>query len=145
MMKTFLHAVLALALLLGMALGLNYLTRPAFAIPMQQHGLAKTPAIMNSQATRACMYQTGGWTTVDCSAGAAYSTELNEWSRYVIQCESNARWAPTSVGSGADADSADGYAPQGAWFDFFTTDVITYYSCDASALGGGKCRHIECK
>lgn len=112
------------------------------ARPMDQTGVALLPYA--EQGVRACIYQTGGWTTVDCSAAVAYSAELEEWSRYVIQCTEDAYIAFSTAGSGADADTNDGYLPKGAWTDFFTSDLITYYSCLSSAAAG-KCRHIECK
>jgi hypothetical protein len=110
--------------------------------PMSQSGETKLPN--PEQLSRACIYQAGGWTSVDCSAAAAYSAELNEWSRYVIQCTGDAYWAPGIAGSGVDADSSDGYLPAGSWLDFYTSDLITYYSCEASG-SSGICRHIECK
>ena len=98
----------------------------------------------SARFSRACIMPAGGWTKVDCSAAAAYSAELTENTRYIIQCTSDAYIATDDAASGADADSNDGYLPSGEWLELLTTDTIKYYSCDASA-GGGDCRHFECQ
>lgn len=110
--------------------------------PMDQTKLVQLPYA--AQAGRACIYQPGGWTIVNCSAAAASSAALNKWSRYIVQCTKDAYFAPGSAATGQDADANDGYLPEGAWADFFTTDQIIYYSCNAAA-GSGTCRHIECR
>ena len=118
------------------------ITGYVIAQPMSQTGIVELPYAGN--AMRACIYQSGGWTTVDCSAAAASSAALTKWSRYVVQCTKDSYFAPGTAATSQDADANDGYLPEGAWADFFTTDSIIYYSCLSSA-SAGKCRHIECK
>lgn len=114
---------------------------------MTQHNLAKLPSDLTQQAQRACIFPAGGAAEVDCSAGAAYSAQLNAWSRYIVQCTAGAQWTTTTVSSGADADAADLYLPTGEWLEFMTTNTIRYFSCDSSVgiAGGGKCYYIECQ
>jgi hypothetical protein len=97
------------------------------------------------ETTRACAFATGGWTEVDCSAGAAYSSQLVAHTRYVLQAiAGDAYFAQTSAGSGADADSSDGYIPEGSWVEISTVNGNRYYSCDGSAATA-KVRHVECQ
>ena len=93
---------------------------------------------------RPCLHPTGGWTEVDCSAAAAYSAALNTWSRYVIQAVAgDPYFAVATAGSGQDADSNDGYIPEGAWYEIVTPGDAAYLTCDGSA-DSSTIRYYEC-
>lgn len=92
----------------------------------------------------ACAFTSGGWTIVDCSAAAAASSaQLNAFSRYVVQCTDDSYFAPGTAATGQDADSSDGYVPNGAWLEFVTTGDVRFYSC-LNKNADNDCRHIEC-
>jgi len=94
---------------------------------------------------RPCSHPTGGWTEIDCSAGAAYSAVLETWSRYVVQANAgDAYFAVTTAGSSQDADSSDGYLPEGSWYEFVTMGTLNYISCDGSA-GTATVRYFQCR
>lgn len=105
----------------------------------------KTSETESARYTRACIHPIGGWTEVDCSAAAAYSAALTVNTRYIVQAVSgDAYWTQTSAGSAQDADSNDGYLPEGSWYEFLTDSTMIYYSCDGSAASA-TVRHIECQ
>ena len=117
------------------------------AATMSQPNLQKLDAgSFSAAANRPCIHPTGGWTEVDCSAGAAYSAVLNQWSRYIVQANGgDAYFAVTTAGSGQDADSSDGYLPEGSWYGPFVSDgTPRYISCDGSAASA-TVRYLECK
>jgi len=125
----------ALAMIGGVAIGQT----------SAQHSLARVSASMTEQAQRPCIFPAGGWTTVDCSnVAAASSAALNKWSRYIVQCTDDSYIATGTAASGQDADSSDGYLPEGSWLELMTTDSIIYYSC-LNINGDNDCRHIECR
>ena len=99
-----------------------------------------------SQATnRPCLHPSGGWTDINCTAGAAYSGVLSQWSRYVVQAVGgNAYFAVTTAASGQDADSNDGYLPEGSWYEFITDGTSRYISCDGSAASA-RLRYYQCQ
>jgi len=99
---------------------------------------------LSAQMTRACIFAKGGWTTVDCSAGVAYSAALTKWTRYVLQSTGDAFFAQGDAASAQDADSSDGYLPQGAWVEMLTDNTEIYFSCEASG-SSGKVRYLECQ
>ena len=69
----------------------------------------------SARHTRACELAAGsGWTEIDCSAAAAYSAALTKNTRYIVQANGGAPYfAVTTAGTGQDADSDDGYIPEG--------------------------------
>lgn len=85
--------------------------------------------------TRACSIKAGsGWTAINCSAGAAYSAVLTKNTRYLVQSKGGSPYiAITTAAAAQDADSGDGYLPQGAWLEFYVPDATRYISCDGSA------------
>jgi len=89
----------------------------------------------SARYTRACAMAAGsGWTALDCSAAAAYSAALTKNTRYMIQAIGGSPYlAVTTAGSGQDADSSDGYLPEGSWLELFVPDETRYLSCDGSA------------
>ena len=105
------------------------------------------PEQLAANVSRPCLHAAGGWTTIDCSAGAAYSAALNTWSRYVMQADAgDTRIAWHTASSGADADGNDGFLPSGSWYEFITGGTVYYITCDGSLDGGaGKIRYLECQ
>lgn len=99
----------------------------------------------SAQNTRDCIYASGGWASVDCSAAVAYSAQLNANSRYVVQCTGNALFAPGSAASGQDADTSDGYLVAGVHYRMYTHSDNRYYSCLELSASNAICRHIECR
>lgn len=133
-MKNFLAPIFAAILAVGAV---------AMAQSMSQNNLASLPDSFAQQAQRAAIHPSGGWTTIDCSdSAAAASAELNAWSRYVIQCGDDSRiaWGLSTV----EADANDGYLPEGAWYEFMTTDSIRYVSC-LNVNVDSDCRIIEAR
>lgn len=127
-----------LAIVLVSALGFGVF---AFAKSESETEL-KNMSNMDRGAARACLFPAGGWTIINCSnVAAATSAQLNEWSRYVIQCGDDSYFAPG--GSAATADANDGYIPQGAWLEFLTTDQIRYVSV-LNKNADSDCRIVEC-
>ena len=105
----------------------------------------RTGREQSARSTRACIFPNGGWTTVDCSnVAAASSAALNPWSNYIVQCGDDSYLAPGTAASGQDADSSDGYLPEGEWLRLGTTDTVLYYSC-LNINSDSDCRHIECQ
>jgi hypothetical protein len=105
----------------------------------------KTNTVESTRMSRACVFPTGGWTTVDCSnVAAASSAALTANTRYVVQCTDDSYIAWGTAATGQDADSSDGYVPDGSWLEFLTTDTIVYYSC-LNINSDADCRHIECQ
>lgn len=94
-------------------------------------------------AQRPCMHPAGGWTdiTVD-NTTAGRSAELNAWSRYVLQCtdDTYVSWG----GSAIDADSNDGFLPDGSWYEF-TTALDNRYVSVLNVNSDALCRIIECR
>jgi hypothetical protein len=99
---------------------------------------------VSAMYTRDCFFPAGGWTTVDCSAAAAYSAQLTANTRYVLQATGDAYFAPGITDTGVDADSNDGYIPAGSWLIWATGPTVRYFSCEASG-SGGVVRYIECQ
>lgn len=117
----------------------------AIAQPVSSWNVANIDERLAKQATKACIFPSGGWTTINCSnAAAASSAQLNAWSRYAIQCGDDSYFAPGTAASGQDADSADGWIPSGAWLEFMTTDTIRYVSV-LNKNADSDCRILECK
>jgi hypothetical protein len=103
--------------------------------------LATQQAVARSGA---CMYPGGGWAIVNCSnVAAASSAQLNEWSRYVVQCGDDSYLA-TGTATGQDADSSDGWLPAGAWLEFITTDSVRFISC-LNKTADSDCRILQCR
>lgn len=128
-----------LALLGGLSIAAIVMAQPS-----SQHGLTRTAADLTEYAGRSCIFPAGGWTIVDCSdVAAASSAELNAWTRYVVQCTDDSYFA-TGTATAQDADSSDGYLPDGSWVEMLTTDTVRYYSC-LNVNSDADCRHIECK
>lgn len=99
----------------------------ALAQPMSQNEHAPFPAA--AQATRAPIFDTGGWTLINCSnvAAARNGTALTTWRSYTITCsdDSYLAWGSVTV----DADSGDGVIPNGAWLRFVVSPDTKYVSC----------------
>lgn len=98
-------------------------------------GTVETGEAESARYTRACaMAADSGWTTIDCSAAAAYSAVLTKNTRYIVQAQGGNPYIRTATASsGQDADSNDGYLPQGSWWELFVPDAARYISCDGSA------------
>ena len=132
-----LRDVLILAAALVLAGGVVY------ALPPSQSPLVELPPGKAAARSGACQFPIGGWTIVNCSdSAAAQSAELNEWSRYVVQCgvDSYIAWGDASTD---EADSSDGFVPAAAWLEFMTTDSVLFYSC-LNIGSDSNCKHIEC-
>jgi hypothetical protein len=125
---------LILALILGAAGGVA-------AATLAQPTLYKLDAGFTEAASRPCIFSSGGWTTVDCSAvAAAASGNLNEWSRYIIQCTDDSYLSF----DGTTADANDGYLPNGEWLWMISTPTEKSFSC-LNVNVDADCRYIECK
>lgn len=98
-------------------------------------------------AQRACMLETGGWTVIDCSAGAAYSAQLTVEARYLFQSTADDTYLSFhSAGSGGNADANDMELDGGDIVDLIIDKGATYATCDGNAGGNsGKIKYIECK
>ena len=112
-------------------------------------GMAATTTTNDTESlrhTRACELAAGsGWTAVDCSAAAAYSAVLTKNTRYVVQAIGGAPYlAVATAGSGEDADSSDGYLPEGEWLLLRTPDSDRYLTCDGSA-DSSSIVYLECQ
>lgn len=95
-------------------------------------------------ASRACKFPIDGWTIINCSnVAAATSAELNDWSRYVIQCGDDS-YIATGDESTDVADTNDGYLPEGSWLEFITDRDVRYISC-LNINVDSDCRIWECK
>lgn len=120
---------------LGAALG---------AIGLAHAAGSDTSPIDSITHARSCIFASGGWSKIDCSnVAAASSAELNHWSRYVIQCGDDSYFATGTAATGQDADTNDGWIPQGAWVEFATTATIKYVSV-LNKNSDSDCRIIEC-
>lgn len=120
-------------------------SQQVLAKPMGQHGQVNIPPSLAIQLTRDCIFEPGGWTEVDCSSGVAYSAELDEWTRYAIQCTGDAHFAPGIASSGVNADTGDGYIPAGSILPMVTTDQTTFFSCLERNASNAKCYYIKCR
>lgn len=110
------------------------------AQPMSQTPIFKA---MNAEFERAGVIQGGGWIEVDCSAAAAYSALLPNWSAYYVQAVGGSPYfARATAGSGQDADSNDGTLPANGWLKIFTDGSPYYLTCDGSA-DSSTIRYIE--
>lgn len=99
----------------------------------------------SANLTRSCILPAGGWTTIDCSAAAAYSAELNAPSSYLIQSTAaTVYFALDDASSGADADANDGYLDAGDIVRIATTDTSKWVTCLGTA-NAGKILYIECQ
>lgn len=115
------------------------------AQPMSQNRMTPLPPTMAGQATRDCILPAGGWTVIDCSAGAAYSAQLGAWGRYLLQATADTVYFATDdAASGADADANDGYLNEGEIIPILTTDTVRYVTCLGTA-SAGKLKYIECQ
>jgi hypothetical protein len=135
MKRILIAAFIAFSIGLG---GSLLLAAPESATPL------KNLASMDRGASRACLFPVGGWTIINCSnAAAASSAQLNEWSRYVIQCGDDSYIATDDAATGGLADANDGYIPSGAWLEFLTTESVRYISC-LNINKDSDCRIWEC-
>jgi hypothetical protein len=110
---------------------------------VSQSPLVELPPAKGSARAGACAFPIGGWTQINCSnSAAAQSAQLNKWSRYVVQCtdDSYIAWGDASTD---EADSSDGYVPNGAWLEFVTTEDVRYVSC-LNKNSDQDCRIVEC-
>lgn len=122
--------------------GALLLTAVVLAQPVTQSPLVQMPPGLAAARSGACMFPAGGWATVNPDTVThAVSSQLNAWSRYVIQCTTDTYIAPGT--SAATADSGDGYLPSGAWLEFMTTDSVRYVSV-LSVSSDGTCKLVEC-
>ena len=115
----------------------------AACTPQDQHSMAHLKPELVGQAARDCAPSADGWVIIDCSnLAAARSSELNDWSRYYIQCgdDSYVAWG----GSTVTADSNDGYMPEGTWFPFITLDGANNYVSCLNVNDDSDCRIMEC-
>lgn len=113
-----------------------------FAASWDQPGLIDTPPRYAQNASKACIFPSGGWTTIDSdnSTGNASGT-LAALSRYVVQCDDAVK---ISFG-GTVADSGDGTLPAGAWLEFGTANVSTSFSVLNVTSATADCFYIECE
>ena len=114
--------------------------------PQLQAATTRTNDIESLRHTRACEMAAGsGWTAIDCSAAAAYSAALTPNARYIVQAiGGNPYIAMATASSGQDADSSDGYLPQGAWLEVRTPDSARYLTCDGNA-DSSSLVYVECQ
>lgn len=126
------------------ACGVSYIF--GSVVPTLQAATTRTSSDESNRHTRACEMAAGsGWTAIDCSAGAAYSAVLTPNTRYVIQAiGGNPYIAMATAGSGQDADSNDGYLPQGSWLELRTPDSARYLTCDGSG-DSSTLVYVECQ
>lgn len=116
----------------------------AYSQTANQHSMAVLSPVITEAGQRACVFPIGGWTIIDCSnAAAATSAQLNQFSRYVIQCGDDSYLATGDEATDV-ADTNDGWLPLGAWLEFMTTDRIRYVSCLNKNVDSD-CRIWECK
>lgn len=106
----------------------------------------RTSEADSARYTRACVMAAGsGWTDVNCSAGVAYSAALTKNTRYIVQAVSGSPYmAVTTAAAGQDADSNDGYLPEGAWLEILVPDATRYLSCNGSS-DTSRLRYVECQ
>lgn len=117
----------------------------ACAASLSQPNVSLLGESFTDAVKRPCIHPTGGWTEVDCSAAVAYSTVLDQWSRYIVQANGgDAYFAVTTAASGEDADSSDGYLPEGSWYEFIVEGAARYISCDGSATVS-TVRYYQCQ
>lgn len=134
-MKRVIFAVLAFSIGLGASI---LMAAPESSTPL------KNLSNMDRGASRACQFPVGGWVIINCSnVAAASSAQLNEWSRYVIQCGDDSYIATDDAATGGLADANDGWIPQGAWLEFLTTESVRYISC-LNKNADSDCRIWEC-
>ena len=114
------------------------------ATPLADAGMVTTAINESGIRTRACVYPIGGWTIINCSnTVAAQSAQLAAMSRYVVQCGDDS-YIATGDASTDEADSSDGWLPNGAWLEFLTTDTVRYLSC-LNKNSDQDCRIWECQ
>jgi len=115
-----------------------------YAATQDTPNLLKLSDSYAANASKVCVNPPGGWTIINCSdVAAATSAQLNDWSRYIIQCGVNSYFA-TGDDAADVADANDGYLPAGAWYEFGTTPQVRYVSC-LNIGSDSDCRIIECK
>lgn len=109
-------------------------------------GTVRTSSEESANLTRACAMAAGsGWTDVNCTAGAAYSAALTKNTRYIVQAVSGSPYfAVTTAAAGQDADTNDGYLPEGSWLELFVPDAARYLSCNGAA-DTSRLRYVECQ
>jgi hypothetical protein len=133
-------AILALVALAGFVLHVH----SAFGAGQVDPNLLDTNMKFAAAATKACLFPVGGWTIVDCSnVAAAQSGQLDDWTRYVVQCGVNSyiAWGDAATD---EADANDGYIPAGSWLEFMTDSTSRYFSC-LNIGSDSDCRYIECR
>lgn len=132
------YKTIIVSFLVGSAIGAI-----ALAQPMSQPSASLLYKPLSDAATRACIFPSGGWTTIatDNVAGVA-SAQLNVWSRYVVQCGDDSRiaWG----GSTVVADGSDGYITAEDWLEFITTPDTRYVSL-LNINNDNTCWIHECK
>lgn len=108
-------------------------------------GLGDFSSEESAASTKACSFVDGGWTKIDCSdLAAASSAQLNERSRYVVQCGDDSYLAWGNTAGSDDANTDDGWVPSGAWLEYLTTNTVRYLSC-RNKNTDSDCRYIECR
>jgi hypothetical protein len=116
----------------------------AEAQPASQWNVSDIDLRLAQHYQRACLYPAGGWTTIDCSnAASATSSQLHQWSRYVIQCGDDS-YIVTGTTASTTATTSAGWLPLGAWLDFITTDTVRYVAC-RNKNADSDCRILECQ
>jgi hypothetical protein len=116
----------------------------AVAQPLSSVSIARLNPELTQQAQRACIFPAGGWTIINCSnVAAATSSQLNAWSRYVIQCGDDSYLATGDEATDV-ADANDGWLSSGAWLEFMTTSTVRYISC-LNKTADSDCRIWECQ
>jgi hypothetical protein len=134
-----------LTFLIGVVMAAILVTAGAvLSQPASIWGFSRLPPELTQHAQRACLYPIGGWTIIDCSnTAAAQSAQLNQFSRYVVQCGDDS-YIATGDASTDEADTSDGWLPLGAWLEFLTTDVVRFASC-RNKNTDSDCRYWECQ
>lgn len=138
--STFLGTLAALSVVGIVLIGSSF----ALAVGADSPNLHKFPSTFAINATRACVYPSGGWTRIDAQNGAAVlSGALNSWTTYAIQCDSDAyvAWGTSAVVT----DSADGWLAAGAIVRFATAGGNLYVSVRNKVHVSNDCHYIECK
>lgn len=114
------------------------------AQPMTQTRLLTLTPNMTGALGRDGVYVAGSWTVIDASsASAAYSAQLNAWSRYALQCKADAYFHMYTAASGSDATSSDAYIAAGAILPISTTDTLRYVTVKNVSDATADCSIIE--
>lgn len=129
--------------LIGAAIGIILTaTFSVFAGTWDQPGLLPTPPQYAANATKACIFPAGGWTTIDSdNSGGNASGTLDPLSRYVVQCDD----AVKISFAGTTADSSDATLPALAWLEFGTGNVSSTFSVLNTTSATADCFYIECE